>query len=64
VPAAVLISILLFLAGLWTIGTLVGYWVGPLLIWGALFGAVLLWRAVLPQIERLFVKNREKLLSM
>jgi hypothetical protein len=64
IPAALFPFTGLALAGIWGIGSALAPWLGPLLVWAALGGALLAWRGVMPQVERLFLASREKLLSM
>jgi hypothetical protein len=54
----------ILIINLWQLGQKVGYGLAPTLLLGLLVGALFLARMQLPVLERWFLHNREKLLSM
>jgi hypothetical protein len=64
VPSLTLGLLGILMVTLWQLGQKVGYGLAPTLLLGLLVGTLFLARMQLPALERWFLHNREKLLSM
>jgi len=65
IPTAMTAALAMAVAGIWALGGLAGRWFAPTALCVALAGAVWAWRGMLlPQAERFFLENRERLISM
>jgi hypothetical protein len=64
IPSVAMFALVAVLAGIWAIGSAVAAWFAPISLWITLAVVLLAWRAVLPNGQRFFVANREKLLAL